>query len=999
MEPCENWTSTALSNWLTHIGIHQIADMLLSEENIPSNPVPAPMDDNDIAFRSSRSVTLSSSSRNSEGNWKLRGLCTNYNFQQTLRNSFLEEAAEDHRDECYAGKEILFNQPPQNLIGTPKFEMRGSEEASTGTVLQRLIQEHLRYGNPNENMNLLAIQQQATESTGPTKSSGSTHSSSENLMQEDPQMVYQSARQEPQGQEHQVDNSVMEKQARVTLAQQNIEELPTYEEAKAQSQFFRGQQQASVGSNFYVAGITNQKTKTEGRPTVNRVSSGQIHKDEALKELKQGHVRSLSERLMQLSLERNGVKSHLPASKNNLPSQQTNNPFKNGGQQSTQTLTKGVDPRGPPPEYPFKTKQMLPRLNQSHELANFYNDSHSPNPQELLQPYPGTLAIRQEATILRYQSPPEYESNRQCQTFFQSLPSEDHSPMSSQSSMEKNQLQLALLQSAPPQLQPDPVSNQQLSVDAVAIVARAQQMVEILSEENRVLRQELEGFCEKSAKLQKFEMEIWRISEAHENLVKSTTKRETLDKALRNKLEGEIRRLYDFNRDLRDRLETANKQLASKECDSTEDNMPTEGHYTKYKEHLKEGEKLEMELATMRSANEDQQRRIEILDQALNNTQAKVVRLEQELRKKQVYVERVERLQQALTQLQAACEKREQMERRLRIRLERELESLRVQQVSPAFRHPFCRHGGPLLANVPQHNIPALMELLREKEERILALEADMTKWEQKYLEESAMRHFAMDAAATAAAQRDTSIINHSPNSSYNDSSLEVQNWNEEQENVQSIQRYQNTEQGVGEVTGFNCISNRIKNLHAQLIEKDAMIKVLQQRSRKEPGKSEPGSLRPGKLVSSVRGNMVLHSCQASLSNDAKKEDKSWKGGVGLLQIKDNQENSFHTSLQMTATSFPVVSTHTKTGSKDSSTQTDKSPELIRPSSAPIHGRRRLSTTPFSSPIVRPKSARSSTEKLGDVSIINIKSHDSKGRGNYPYHKPDFDDDVVEILI
>ncbi|XP_043547422.1 angiomotin-like protein 1 isoform X4 [Chiloscyllium plagiosum] len=1049
MEPCENWTSTALSNWLTHIGIHQIADMLLSEESIPSEPVPAPMDDNDIAFRSSRSVTLSSSSRNSEGNWKLRGLSTNYNFQQTLRNSFLEEAAEgaanyqalawslkyyrynaDHQDECYAGtplclleqseylyeqgfygehelyhkhfplntedineteegKEILFNQPPQNLIGTPNFEMRGSEEASTGTVLQRLIQEHLRYGNPNENMNLLAIQQQATGSTGPTNSSGSTHSSSENLTQEDPQMVYQSARQEPQGQEHQVDNSVMEKQARVTLAQQNIEELPTYEEAKAQSEFFRGQQQASVGSNFYVAGITNQKTKTEGRPTVNRVSSGQIHKDEALKELKQGHVRSLSERLMQLSLERNGVKSHLPASKNNLPSQQTNNPFKNGGQQSTQTLTKGVDPRGPPPEYPFKTKQMLPRLNQSHELVNFYNDSHSPNPQELLQPYPGTLAIRQEATILRYQSPPEYESNRQCQTFFQSLPSEDHSPMSSQSSMEKNQLQLALLQSAPPQLQPDPVSNQQLSVDAVAIVARAQQMVEILSEENRVLRQELEGFCEKSAKLQKFEMEIWRISEAHENLVKSTTKRETLDKALRNKLEGEIRRLYDFNRDLRDRLETANKQLASKEYDSTEDNMPTEGHYTKYKEHLKEGEKLEMELATMRSANEDQQRRIEILDQALNNTQAKVVRLEQELRKKQVYVERVERLQQALTQLQAACEKREQMERRLRIRLERELESLRVQQ----------RHGGPLLTNVPQHNIPALMELLREKEERILALEADMTKWEQKYLEERAMRHFAMDAAATAAAQRDTSIINHSPNSSYNDSSLEVQNWNEEQENVQSVQRYQNTEQGVGEVTGFNSISNRIKNLHAQLIEKDAMIKVLQQRSRKEPGKSEPGSLRPGKLVSSVHGNMVLHSFQASLSNDAKKEDKSWKGSVGLLQIKDNQENSLHTSLQMTATSLPVVSTHTKTGSKDSSTQTDKSPELIRPSSAPIHGRRRLSTTPFSSPIVRPKSARSSTEKLGDASIINIKSHDSKGRGNYPYHKPDFDDDVVEILI
>ena len=51
-------------------------------------------------------------------------------------------------------------------------------------------------------------------------------------------------------------------------------------------------------------------------------------------------------------------------------------------------------------------------------------------------------------------------------------------------------------------------------------------------------------------------------------------------------------------------------------------------------------------------------------------------------------------------------------------------------------------------------NVTTLLERLREREERILALEADMTRWEQKYLEESTMREFAMDAAATAAAQR-----------------------------------------------------------------------------------------------------------------------------------------------------------------------------------------------------------------------------------------------------
>lgn len=47
------------------------------------------------------------------------------------------------------------------------------------------------------------------------------------------------------------------------------------------------------------------------------------------------------------------------------------------------------------------------------------------------------------------------------------------------------------------------------------------------------------------------ETEIQRVSEAYENLVKSSSKREALEKAMRNKLEGEIRRMHDFNRDLR----------------------------------------------------------------------------------------------------------------------------------------------------------------------------------------------------------------------------------------------------------------------------------------------------------------------------------------------------------------------------------------------------------------------------------------------------------------
>lgn len=100
-------------------------------------------------------------------------------------------------------------------------------------------------------------------------------------------------------------------------------------------------------------------------------------------------------------------------------------------------------------------------------------------------------------------------------------------------------------------------------------------------------------------------------------------------------------------------------------------------------EQQQEQEKLEREMALLRGAIEDQRRRAELLEQALGNAQSRAARAEEELRKKQAYVEKVERLQQALGQLQAACEKREQLELRLRTRLEQELKALRAQQVSP----------------------------------------------------------------------------------------------------------------------------------------------------------------------------------------------------------------------------------------------------------------------------------------------------------------------------
>lgn len=219
--------------------------------------------------------------------------------------------------------------------------MRTAEDSS-GTVLHRLIQEQLRYGNLTENRTLLAIQQQALRGGG---SSGSPRSSLESLTQEESQMVQQSTRQEPQGQEHHCDHLYLENNMyRLYQPQHKGEELPTYEEAKAHSQYYasqRGQQAGMALSGAPAEG---------GQRRACALDASSQHQDESLKELKHGHVRSLSERLLQMSLERNGAKAQNHMSSSHSYPQLSRHYHLSV---SKGKPLEGLEPRGPPPEYPY----------------------------------------------------------------------------------------------------------------------------------------------------------------------------------------------------------------------------------------------------------------------------------------------------------------------------------------------------------------------------------------------------------------------------------------------------------------------------------------------------------------------------------------------------------------------------------------------------------------------------------------------------------------------
>ncbi|XP_043330302.1 angiomotin-like protein 2 isoform X2 [Cervus canadensis] len=730
-------------------------------------------------------------------------------------------------------------------------------EDSSGTVLHRLIQEQLRYGNLTETRTLLAIQQQALRGGAGAGGTGSPQAPLEIMAPEDSQVLQQATRQEPQGQEHQGTETHLAENGLYRLCPQpgKGEELPTYEEAKAHSQYYASQQ---AGPWPHVG-----DREPRGPP------GGSRRQDEALRELRHGHVRSLSERLMQLSLERNGARtpSHMSAS-HSFPQLARN---QQGPPARGAPTAEGPEPRGPPPQYPHV---MLAHETTSAVTDPRYRARGSPHFQHA------------EVRILQAQVPPVFLPQQQQRHQYLQQPQERHPPP-----------HLAAL--SPPGVEGPASTQASLATSGSTHLAQMETLLREnarLQRDNERLQRERESTAEKAGRIEKLESEIQRLSEAHESLTRASSKREALEKTMRNKMDSEMRRLQDFNRDLRERLESANRRLASKtqEAQAGSQDMVAKLLAQSY-EQQQEQEKLEREMALLRGAIEDQRRRAELLEQALSNAQGRAARAEEELRKKQAYVEKVERLQQALGQLQAACEKREQLELRLRTRLEQELKALRAQQ-----RQAGSPGGGGGSAGTPELSALRLSEQLREKEEQVLALEADMTKWEQKYLEERAMRQFAMDAAATAAAQRDTTLIRHSPqpspSSSFNEGLLTGGHRHQEME-------------------------SRLKVLHAQILEKDAVIKVLQQRSRKDPGKVTPGSLRPAKSVPSI---FVAEAAGT----------QGWQG-------HSSSERQVDASAQLAADRAPLeepvtvapLAAHAKHGSRDGSTQTDGPPDSLEPDS------------------------------------------------------------------
>lgn len=279
------------------------------------------------------------------------------------------------------------------------------------------------------------------------------------------------------------------------------------------------------------------------------------------------------------------------------------------------------------------------------------------------------------------------------------------------------------------------------------------------------------------------------------------------------------------------------------------------------------------------------------------------------------------------------------------------------------------------------------------------------------------MRQFALDAAASVATQRDTfsSLISHSPSSSY-DTSVEARIQKEEEEILMANRRCLDME-------------SRIKNLHAQIIEKDAMIKVLHQRSRKETSSKTdgPSTMRPSKSLMSIAtgsgtlgsSGLMSHSLGLSGSSsitEERKEDRSWKGSLGVLLGPEFRGESLRTesissspSPVLPSTPMPAAA-HSKTGSRDSCTQTDKSQETSKPSTPAFQNVAASNRISSPSPVYIPDRIAdvfhsSTLERRAPVQAhpqpqqLLPQTQPPPAPPPPPQQQQDVDNDMVEILI
>lgn len=351
------------------------------------------------------------------------------------------------------------------------------------------------------------------------------------------------------------------------------------------------------------------------------------------------------------------------------------------------------------------------------------------------------------------------------------------------------------------------------------IALQATRMVEVLTEENKGLREKLAIYDKKVSKLQKFELEIQKVHEAYEALVKSSKKREYLEQVMKKRLEEELKMVQQQNecyvRQLEDvGVKPVGTNKRASRIEPVDGSMET--LLAKHKELLTVKERQDIELANARSTILDQKQQIDILRTVQSN-----VRLEEECQRQQILSEYDQQIQEELASLKEAYEKKEQTEKSIRQKLDKELEYCRSHHKQGTLGKK---------SDTKKDLNSDIKRMLDEKEAKILQLEKEVIQWKEQHLEESIRKLKLQELEC------ETRLPTYEQALPVSTESLRLPTYEQcpSPVNTETLINEAKEEKlkNMEEVYQANCklteLEAQVKSLTSQLSEKEAMLRVYQ---------------------------------------------------------------------------------------------------------------------------------------------------------------------------
>nr|XP_058961366.1 angiomotin-like protein 1 [Pocillopora verrucosa] len=355
---------------------------------------------------------------------------------------------------------------------------------------------------------------------------------------------------------------------------------------------------------------------------------------------------------------------------------------------------------------------------------------------------------------------------------------------------------------------------------ASAVATRATQMVELLSRDNVALREKLQSVYHKMSRMQTVEDELESLRTAYEELQISFKKRENLEYRTRTRMETEMKELRERDRNLeaelekcKDEVEQGKNSLENFKRELRLKNDIIRQLIGQSNLFISTREELEHTINRQNTQIEELERDKDLLSSSLAQSRERITCLQNELE---------EKLHKNHVSPTGTVHGLRMMESNP---VDERLCSTTADEIGTHHRHSISAEEVIAELDGPT-SIPGLLEMLREKNERIQVLEDNLSRLEQTLMQEGTSRSLAIKAVSVPKEARIAAL----------EKSIQ------EREKIIAECRAENLK-SVEElyVANRRCadLESIIKSLHSQLAEKTATIRVLQNNNNDELSEPE----------------------------------------------------------------------------------------------------------------------------------------------------------------